>query len=79
MLGAVKQMTKQGKPIGVTFLFDQNLNIKLFAGKAFYAVSDKDPGNLVIEPFLLKKDAEASAKKIGGKLVTYEQVLSLVK
>jgi len=77
-LGAVKQMTKRDKPIGVTFLFDQNLNIKLFADKAFYAVNDKDPGTLVIEPFLLKKDAEAAAKKIAGKLATYEQVLGMI-
>jgi NitT/TauT family transport system substrate-binding protein len=72
-------MLKQGKTIGVVYLFDQGLNLKLFADKAFYAVSDKDPSNVVIEPFLLKKDAEAHAKKIGGKLASYEQVLALVK
>jgi NitT/TauT family transport system substrate-binding protein len=78
-LGAVKKFAKESKPIGVAFLFDQNLNIKLFADKAFYAVNDKDPANLTIEPFLLKKDAEATAKKIGGKLATYEQVLGLIR
>jgi len=76
--GAVKQMMKQGKTIGVTYLFDQGLNLKLFADKAFYAVNDKDPKNLVIEPFLLKKDAEAMAKKIGGKLATYQQILQMI-
>jgi NitT/TauT family transport system substrate-binding protein len=78
-LGAVKALQAQGKAIGVAFLFDQNLNIKLFANHAFFAFSDKDPKNLVIEPFLLKKDAEAMAAKVGGKVMEYEQVLALVK
>ena len=77
--GALKQAIAQGKQVGVVFLFDQNMNIKLFARDAFYAVSDKDPKDLVIEPFLLKKDAEAHAKKIGGRLAAYSDVLALIK
>lgn len=77
-LGAVKQMTRQGKTIGVVYLFDRGLNIKLFADKAFYAVGGKDPKHLTIEPFLLKKDAEARAKKTGGKLATYDEVLQMI-
>ncbi|MFT3734990.1 MAG: ABC transporter substrate-binding protein [Rhodocyclaceae bacterium] len=78
-LGAIKAAQAAGKPIGVAFLFDQNLNIKLFADHAFFAFSDKDAKNLVIEPFLLKKDAEAYAAKVGGKVLEYEQVLAAVK
>lgn len=78
-LGAIKQAQAGGKQVAASYLFDQNLNIKLFADKAFYAVGDKDPGNLSVEPFLLKKDAEAAAAKVGGKVMTYEQVLALVK
>ncbi|MDB5814133.1 MAG: transporter substrate-binding protein [Rhodocyclales bacterium] len=77
--GAIKALQAQGKQIGVAFLFDQNLNIKLFANHAFFAFSDKDPKNLSIDPFLLKKDAEAYAAKSGGKVLDYEQVLALVK
>jgi len=78
-LGAIKQFISQGKKISVAFLFDQNLDIKLFADKAFYAASDKDPKKLIIEPFLLKKDAEAHAASIGGKLVSYDEVLAMIK
>ncbi|TAK75414.1 MAG: ABC transporter substrate-binding protein [Aquabacterium sp.] len=78
-LGAVKQAQGQGKAVSAAYLFDQNLNIKLFADKAFFAVADKDPKNLVIEPFLLKKDAEATAAKVGGKVLSYDQVLALIK
>lgn len=79
MLGAIKALQAQGKQIGVAFLFDQNLGIKLFADKAFYALNDKDPKHPVVEPFLLKKDAEAAAGKLGGRLASYEQVLAAVK
>jgi len=78
-LGAIKQMQTQGKAIGAAYLFDQNLNIKLFADKAFFAVNDQDPKALVIEPFLLKKDAEQMAAKVKGKVLGYEQVLALIK
>ena len=81
-LGAIKVATGAGKQVGVAFLFDQNLNIKLFANHAFFAFSEKDPKdpkNQMIEPFLLKKDAEAFAAKSGGKVLEYEQLLPLVK
>ncbi|MDO9002470.1 MAG: ABC transporter substrate-binding protein [Aquabacterium sp.] len=78
-LGAIKQFTGQGKALAAAYLFDQNLNIKLFADKAFFAVNDQDPKALVIEPFLLKKDAEQMAAKVKGKVLVYEQVLALIK
>ena len=48
------------------------------ADKAFYAVGGKDPKRPEIVPFLLKKDAEAYAQKMGGRLSTYEEALKAV-
>ena len=78
-LGAVKQALLQGKKIGVAFVFDKVLGVKLFADKAFYALNTKNPKNLEIVPFLLKKDAEAWAAKTGGRVATYTEVLAVAK
>ena len=78
-LGAVKQALSQGKIIGVAFVFDKTLGVKLFADKAFYALNTKDPKKLEIVPFLLKKDAEAWAAKTGGRVATYTEVLAVAK
>jgi len=75
-LAAIKQAQKQGKKIGVAFVFDGTLGIKLFADKAFYALNAKNPKKPVIVPFLLKKDAEAHAAKIGGKPASYDEALA---
>ncbi|KRB87046.1 ABC transporter substrate-binding protein [Noviherbaspirillum sp. Root189] len=64
-----------GKKIAVAYVFDQALGIKVFADRAFYAVSGSG-SKLEVMPFLLKKDAEASAAKTGGTVATYEQVLA---
>jgi NitT/TauT family transport system substrate-binding protein len=47
----------------------------MFADKAFYAIGGKDPKKPEIVPFLLKKDAEAHAAKIGGRVATYDDAL----
>ena len=44
--------------------------IKLFADQAFFAVGSGD-----IAPFLLKKDAEAYAAKIGGKVLGFDDAV----
>jgi len=64
-----------GKKVAVAYLFDQGLGIKVFADRAFYAVSGSG-AKMDVAPFLLKKDAEASAAKTGGAVATYEQVLA---
>ena len=78
-LGAIKKALSEGKQIGVAFVFDKTLGIKLFADKAFYALGTKNPKSPEIVPFLLKKDAEAWAAKIGGRLASYTEVLAVAK
>ena len=78
-LAGVKKALSEGKQIGVAFVFDKTLGIKLFADKAFYALNTKDPKKLEIVPFLLKKDAEAWAAKTGGRVANYTEVLAVAK
>lgn len=77
-LAGIHQATAEGRKIDVAYVFDRTLGIELFADKAFYAVSDKDPKKLEVVPFLLKKDAEAQAAKIGGRLASYDEALKAV-
>lgn len=70
-LGAYADLKAKGKKITVAYVFDTERGIKLFADQAFFAVGGKDE----IAPFLLKKDAEAHAAKIGGKVVNFTQAL----
>lgn len=76
-LGAVNRLQAAGKKLSVAYVYDKALGIKVFADKAHYAVSASDPKKPVIVPFLLKKDAEAHASSIGGKLATYSEALAL--
>ena len=78
-LAAIKQALSAGKQIGVAFVFDKTFGIKLFADKAFYSLSVKNPKKAEIVPFLLKKDAEAWAAKNGGRVTTYTEVLAVAK
>ena len=55
----------------MAYVFDTARGIKLFADQAFFAVGGKNE----IAPFLLKKDAEAHAAKIGGKVVNFTDAL----
>jgi len=71
----IRKYQQAGKKIAVAYLFDRGLGIKVFADRAFYAVNGSGAGMEVV-PFLLKKDAEASAAKAGGTVATYEQVLA---
>ncbi|MBQ1084710.1 hypothetical protein KBX21_26340, partial [Nocardiopsis sp. B62] len=50
--------------------FDTTRGIKLFADQAFFAV-----GNGEVAPFLLKKDAEAHAAKISGKVLGFDDAV----
>ena len=71
----VQKYTGEGKKLRAVYLYDRGLGIKVFADKAFYAFSDKDGKKAEATPFLLKKDAQAHATKIGGRLMTYNEVL----
>ncbi|GGI54773.1 ABC transporter substrate-binding protein [Oxalicibacterium solurbis] len=75
----IAQYQKAGKKIAVSYVYDHALGIKVFGGKAFYAMSGSTPAKLDVVPFLLKKDAEAYAKKNGGSVVSYEQVLATME
>jgi NitT/TauT family transport system substrate-binding protein len=71
----IRKYQEAGKKIAVVYLYDQELGIKVFADRAFYAVNGTG-AKLDVVPFLLKKDAETSAAKSGGTVATYEQVLA---
>lgn len=76
-LGAITKLESAGKKIRVAYLIDHALGIKVFADKAFYAINASDSKKPVIVPFLLKKDAESHAAKIGGKLASYSEALTI--
>lgn len=78
LLAGLRQYQSEGKKVNVSYLFDKELGIKVFADKAFYAIDDKDPKAVQVVPFLLKKDAEVYSAKIGGKFATYAEALGMV-
>jgi sulfonate transport system substrate-binding protein len=71
----VRKLTGEGRKLAAVYLYDRGLGVKLFADKAFYAFSDTDAKRAEAVPFLLRKDAQAHAAKIGGRLLTYGEVL----
>jgi NitT/TauT family transport system substrate-binding protein len=75
-LMGVKKYASDGKKLNAVYLVDHELGIKVFADAAFYAVGSSDPNNHDVVPFLLKRDAQAYATKSGGKLATYDEVIS---
>jgi NitT/TauT family transport system substrate-binding protein len=76
-LMGVKKFTGQGKKLNAVYLVDHTLGIKLFADAAFYAIG-QDQKRPDVVPFMLKKDAEAYAAKIDGKLGTYADALAAI-
>ena len=73
-LGALDDFKAKGTPIDVAYLFDHARGIKIFAREAFYAVNGKTD----VEPFLLKEDAEAYAKKNHGSVMSFDDALKAV-
>jgi NitT/TauT family transport system substrate-binding protein len=69
-LGAYADFKGKGKKVNMTYVVDTARGIKLFADQAFFAV-----GGGEIAPFLLKKDAEAYAAKISGKVLGFEEAV----
>jgi len=70
----IRKYQEAGKKIAVAYLFDRGLGIKVFADRAFYAVNGSGAGMEVV-PFLLKKDAEAYAAKINGKVLSFDDAV----
>lgn len=77
LLAGIRQYEAAGKKVSVAYLYDKELGIKVFADKAFYAVDTSDPKKPVVTPYLLKKDAEAHAARVKGRLATYAEALGL--
>ncbi len=75
-LKAVNKAQAEHKKVRVAYLYDKTLGIKVFADHAFYAVKATDAGKPQIVPFLLRKDAQAQATAIGGRLATYPEALA---
>jgi NitT/TauT family transport system substrate-binding protein len=69
-LGAYADLKAKGKKINMAYVFDTARGIKLFADQAFFTVAKSE-----IAPFLLKKDAEAHAAKVGGKVMSFDEAM----
>ncbi len=78
-LEGVNQYRAQGKKLDAVYLTDTTLGVKVFANDAFYTLSGADGTKPDVEPFLLKRDAEASAKKSGATVIDYTQALNAVR
>jgi NitT/TauT family transport system substrate-binding protein len=74
-LGAYADLKSKGKKINVAYIYDTARGTKLFADQAFFALGGDKSG---IAPFLLKKDAEAHAAKVGGKVVDFAEALKSI-
>ena len=68
-LKAVAKYNSIGAKIYATYVYDRKTGLKLFGKTAFYV---KAPDGK-FESFLLKDEATAYAKKIGGKVVDFKQ------
>ena len=77
-LEGVNRYRAQGKKLDAVYLMDSKLGVKVFANDAFYTVGAAGAAKPAIEPFLLKRDAQASAKQSGAQVVGYAQALSAV-
>jgi len=65
----LRKLEKAGKKVRTVYAHDQESGLKLLAADAWFAVRGKE-----VSAFLLKADAEAYAKKGGGRVVDYERL-----
>jgi NitT/TauT family transport system substrate-binding protein len=72
MLKAVAKWQAEGVKVNASYVYDQGIGLKLFGHVAFY-VKEKDGS---FKAFMRKPDAEASARKSGGEVMTYNQALA---
>jgi NitT/TauT family transport system substrate-binding protein len=72
MLSAISTLTRAGKKIDATYVYDATTGVKIF-GKSAYYVRAKDGA---LTAFMLQPDAAAFSRKEGGTLLTYQQALS---
>lgn len=72
MLTAVAALTKGGRKIDATYVYDATTGVKIFGKSAYYVRGT----NGALTAFMLEPDAVAFAKKEGGTLLSYAQALS---
>ncbi|WP_338770258.1 ABC transporter substrate-binding protein [Massilia sp. METH4] len=65
----LRKLEGSGKKVRTVYAHDQDTGLKLLAGDAWFVVKGKDVG-----AFLLRADAEAYAKKNGGKVVDFDKL-----
>jgi NitT/TauT family transport system substrate-binding protein len=68
-LKAVADFNATGVRLNATYVYDKETGLKLFGKTAFYVKA----ANGEFSTFMRKREAEAYAKTVGGRLVTYEQ------
>lgn len=71
-VAAVAKFNATGAKLNATYVYDQETGLKLFGKTAFYVIG-KDGG---VAAYLRKGEAEAQAKKAGGKLATFDEVIA---
>lgn len=67
-LKAVADFNATGVRLNATYVYDKETGLKLFGKTAFYVKA----ANGEFATFMRKREAEAYAKTVGGKLVTYD-------
>lgn len=72
MLKAAQALKKAGTKINATYVYDTTTGVKLFGDTAYYAQG----ANGDFKAFMLKPDAEAYAKRGGGKVMTFTEAVS---
>jgi NitT/TauT family transport system substrate-binding protein len=72
MLSAVAALTKAGKKIDATYVYDATTGAKIFGKSAYYVRA----GNGTLTAFMLQPDAATFSRKVGGTLISYQQALS---
>jgi NitT/TauT family transport system substrate-binding protein len=72
MLSAIAALTKAGRKIDATYVYDAATGVKIFGKNAYY-VRAKDGA---LTTFMLQPDAAAFSREKGGTLLSYQQALS---
>ncbi|MGD9867708.1 MAG: ABC transporter substrate-binding protein [Hyphomicrobiales bacterium] len=71
-LKAVAEFRATGAKLNSTYVYDKETGLKLFGKTAFYVQDSKGE----FSTFLRKKEAEAYATKIGGKVIGFEEAIA---
>lgn len=72
LLKAVAAMQKTGTKINATYVYDSLVGVKLFGNMAYYAKGSDG----IVKAFLREPDAQAYAKAVGGKAMSFEEALA---